>query len=581
MPVKFFPDKPLNLLEKFITQSDGSPLFGEIDIYRKLHDELSKSKEEWFVWHDLKLPRHGDSFNNYNKTSAQVDFLILCKQGVLVLEVKGGAVSFYQNKFYYGKNFDNEMPQDPFRQAEGYKHTLKDKVFNNLGRCFFCYAVAFPHVDYSFTSRILDDNLLWTKFNSVRYNGSIEKFILSIFDYTKGLHKKHHRTYPALDQKEIETFKKVLSPIVRDNSKYDNINTLEWLQVDNLEILEGLYKNKRIMIEGPPGSGKTTIAKAFIDQQLDKKGLYLCWNNLLMNYTKQLIQERQGAQTNVEITTLIRFVMKLDPTLKIETLLKSTEAEFHEIVKATLNNLHVAGNLPHYDYIVIDEGQDIFDRGCDLIINELCGYGRNGLKNGNSLVLYDIDQSYVASGRNVTEISDLLTEYFSHYRLNEVKRSAQCPEIKKLTAQVFSNPSVVSEYTENETCHNVTISHHKNLEEVKKYIVSNLLSQMRNEHSSLRGGKCVLLVESGLMKENYKSEPGMPYHLTIKDVEEITEHNVGDKGNKLRYTSILKYKGLEKENVFLVITSPSEKNKYELFVGTTRAINNLEIMIVD
>ena len=33
-------------------------------------------------------------------------------------------------------------------------------------------------------------------------------------------------------------------------------DTYEWLEVQNLEILEGLQKNDRIMIEGPPGSGK-------------------------------------------------------------------------------------------------------------------------------------------------------------------------------------------------------------------------------------------------------------------------------------------------------------------------------------
>ena len=65
------------------------------------------------------------------------------------------------------------------------------------------------------------------------------------------------------------------------------------------------------------------------------------------------------------------------------------------------------------------------------------------------------------------------------------------------------------------------------------------------------------------------------------DVEELVEENLRETTNKLRYTSILKYKGLESKNVFLVVSDPSELNKYELFVGITRAILNLEINIVN
>ena len=69
--------------------------------------------------------------------------------------------------------------------------------------------------------------------------------------------------------------------------------------------------------------------------------------------------------------------------------------------------------------------------------------------------------------------------------------------------------------------------------------------------------------------------------MIIKDVEELDESNIGDTANKLRHTSILKYKGLEKKNVFLIVSKPSLKNAYELFVGITRAILNIEINIVE
>jgi hypothetical protein len=580
MPVSFYPSIPIELLDQYITKDDGSPLQGEIDVYRALQKELSISNDEWMVWHDLRLPKHSQAFNKYGKTSAQIDFLILCKEGIIVLEVKGGYISLKENTFYYGRNFENKMRQDPFAQAEGYKHTLKDEILNNVGKCFFCHAVAFPHVDYRFESKIIDENYFWTKFKSQIFDDSIENFIKCVFKYAKAEHKKFNRSYSELEQRQINTIKKVLSPIVNDKSKLDNINTLEWLQINNLEILESLNKNKRIMIEGPPGSGKTTIARAYIDQQIGKTGLYLCWNQLLMYYTQRVIEKRNSIN-GIEISTLSRFIMKIDPAIKSEDLINSSEDEYYEILKSSITSLEYKNILPHYDYVIIDEGQDLFSRGIDILVNKICGLNKNGLTDGNILILYDIDQSYRVSGKNTLDIADILREYFAHFKLNEVKRSAQNPEIRKLSNSIFDDPTILSNSIVNSEFPRINITKHKKLEDVKRYIVHNFLKSMRDPNSSLRGGSCILLIESRLMQEEYNNEPGMNYWLAIKDVEELKDYNIVDESNKLRYTSILRYKGLEKENVFLIISNPSDRNKAEIYVGITRAINNLEILIIE
>lgn len=63
MPVSFHPNNPIDALERIIIKEDGSPLYGEIDIYRKLWVDLGASETEWDVWHDLKLPEHSDKYN--------------------------------------------------------------------------------------------------------------------------------------------------------------------------------------------------------------------------------------------------------------------------------------------------------------------------------------------------------------------------------------------------------------------------------------------------------------------------------------------------------------------------------------
>jgi hypothetical protein len=578
MPVKFHPNNPIDALETIIVKEDGSPLRGEIDIYRQLWNDLSKSSIQWDVWHDLKLPEHSDNFNYYKKTSSQIDFLILCKHGLLVLEVKGGPISTKDNTFFYGKNFDTPIKQNPFKQAEGYKYTLKDNILNNLKGCFFCEATAFPHVNYQ--SKLIDNKLLWTSYLAKNYEGSIEMFLLNVFDYSKSKHQRHFRNYSEVSPKEYFAIKKILSPIIGDRNHLNTINTLEWLGIQNIEILDGLYKNPRIMIEGPPGSGKTTIAKAFIDKQHNKNGIYLCWNNLLMNYTKSLLSERQ-LSSNIEVTTYFRFFQKYNPSLDFKELSSLTEDQFYNLVKATILKLETEEKLKPYDFIVIDEAQDILDRGLDLFINKFSGFNGQGLSNGNSLVIYDIDQSYTASGRSVAEIADLMTEYYCHFKINEVKRSAQNPDIRRLSSEILEHPEILDTDNFEMKFSNIPVRRHKTLQEVKSHIVKNILTPIRETDSSLKGQDCVILIESTFLRGEYKGKEDLRELLIIKDVEELSEANVGDTANKLRYSSILKFKGLEKKNVFLVISKPSELNKYEIFVGITRAILNVEINIVE
>lgn len=579
MPVTFHPENPINALETIILKDDGSPLYGEINIYRKLHKDLGASEHEWDVWHDLKLPEHSNNYNYYKKTSAQIDFLILSKYGILVLEVKGGQISFQNNSFFYGPNFETRMKQNPFKQAEGYKHTLKDLILNNFKNCFFCEATAFPHVDYPFESKLIDSNLFWTKYTASSFDNSIEKFLIRAIEYSKNKHKKHFRNYSEITPKEYVAIKKILSPRITDRNRLNTNNTLEWLGIQNIEILEGLYKNPRIMIEGPPGSGKTTLAKAFVDKQYNKSGIYICWNNLLMHHTKSILTKR-NLTNNIEVTTFFRFIKKLNSSLDFKELISMTEDQFYEVVKNTIQKLESEDKLTPYDFILVDEAQDLFDRGLDLFLNKFSGFKGQGLTNGNSLILYDIDQSYANTGRNVTEIADLLTEYYSHFKISEVKRSAQNPSIRKLSSQVLENPSILLDEKFEELFPNIKINQCKSLTDTKKHIVKNILTPIRETDSSLKGKDCVLLVESAFLQGTYKGDEDLRELLIIKDVEELVEENLKETSNKLRYTSILKYKGLENKNVFLVVSNPSELNKYELFVGITRAILNLEINIV-
>src|SRR5690606_35834631 len=145
--------------------------------------------------------------------------------GILILEVKGGPISTRDSVFYYGKNFETPMKQNPFKQVEGYKFTLKGNILNNFKSCFFCDVVAFLHVDYPFESKLFDSSLLWTAYNASLFNNSIEEFLLSAIKYSKNKHKRHFRNYENLTTKEYSAIKKILSPKIGDRNHNNSINT--------------------------------------------------------------------------------------------------------------------------------------------------------------------------------------------------------------------------------------------------------------------------------------------------------------------------------------------------------------------
>ena len=135
MSVTFYPNNPIDALETIILHNNGKPLKGEISVYRKLFNELQDSPDNFFIWHDLKFTTHSETRNPYNKSEAQIDFLLICKKGICVIEVKGGHVEFHNSEFSFRHNGELElMKQNPLKQVEGYKFTLKEKILQKYSK---------------------------------------------------------------------------------------------------------------------------------------------------------------------------------------------------------------------------------------------------------------------------------------------------------------------------------------------------------------------------------------------------------------------------------------------------------------
>jgi hypothetical protein len=64
-----------------------------------------------------------------------------------------------------------------------------------------------------------------------------------------------------------------------------------------------------------------------------------------------------------------------------------------------------------------------------------------------------------------------------------------------------------------------------------------------------------------------------------RDLEELTDGNINIPSNKIRYTSPIKYRGLETESVYLITKELNDSTKVQNYVGATRAMNSLRIIL--
>ena len=570
-----------------ITKPDGTKLYGEAVMYERILKDLDASEKEWHFFYNLKL-----NLKVKDKSHIEIDFFVICDEGAVIVEVKGGIVSVSRGEYHVSQHSGGSLPlkQSPYDQADDYRNALWNNQVINKRELFVEIACAFPFTPRFQTStdqRLDLSSKTWFSDQQNDSATSFSDFCLDVIHSGKSAIANFHDH--ILTPREVRLLVEKFAPTVCTSTGYsesDIDDILEWLKVDDVNTLLSLSKNPRIVIEGGPGTGKTTIAKAYIKKYSSQRGLYLCKNALLAERMRFLL--KQENLINCQVYQYDRFLFSISNNQLTLDEISTNGANPTGRVSEFLQKYKDSESFKSYNYIVVDETQDILDSGIDILLDKLSCIGDAGLQDGRFLVFYDTDQAYQSSHRNLDAFANRITSNAAMFKMLVNKRVGTNLDIYNYSvrvrdAQQMSDVAPIFDEIESQKGLPINIKHVKNASEAFAYVCQ----VAANVNQNRTGDDTILLTHSNIGR--IPLVPGNPNSKTLIDMldtcrncRELTTTNINRSNeDSLMRTTMLKFKRLERKWVHLLVKTEDYFDCYELFVGMSRAIMQLNIILLD
>lgn len=330
----------------------------------RVFEELSKLPDEyvcvWSVpWADNEL-RH---------RTGEVDFLIIHpKFPLTVLEVKGGKLSCQHGKWSRLIGANPEVADSPIDQAYKNREVLVQKILRMPGiqsKDFMPSAAVVVLTDTSRASLVGDPAFYHFVLTIEDFGNFRERLEKTMATPTQNL----NRFGTGIGQTRVDFLQKMFSVIpsfqvpLRSLMELDNA-LIERLSVDHYLTLNQLAAEKKVMINGGAGTGKTVLAvqKAIREAQAGRKTLLVCYNEILAaSLAKQVATCTTQIKNNLVALTyhqLCKEICKTTNEIPAGEKEKPTEYFSELEFNAEYIALHEENAQRKFDSIVVDEGQD-------------------------------------------------------------------------------------------------------------------------------------------------------------------------------------------------------------------------------
>jgi len=326
--------------------------------------QFDQNNPEFIVYQSLrKLPDryvvlYSKRFKGglFAKPECEIDFIISNQRDVVIcIEVKGGVLSYDGAEDQWRQN-GKLMAKAPDRQARESTYCFLRELPNELRNANVDWALCFPQCsvvgEYAPTgipfNRIIDE----TRLARVTVElPRLEQEIRSNYR-KKGMTPKEAGGLVERLTRSIGFVQIVGVRIAREAEQIIQVTD------EQCEMLADLEINARMIIHGSAGTGKTVLAQEFA-KRLEAKGfsvLLLFFNKGIAKYVRSAF-ERNSA---VSVSTFSSFAKRLIETNEPvwwECQTTKDDEFWHLTLPSKLLDLPTK-QQPHFDAIVVDEGQD-------------------------------------------------------------------------------------------------------------------------------------------------------------------------------------------------------------------------------
>lgn len=550
---------------------------------RKLFDVIREAPgtDDWVCLHSLALARHE------TKRRAEIDFLLLTRQGIFVLEVKGGRISREEGVWKFTDRWDNTVSkyESPFDQASSAMFALENDIREKFKddkrrrRLLFGFGAMFPDVPFDLTGTDIDPSQLYDRNSRGK---PITKFIDELAAFWRersslgespGRYAPTKADIDAVVQFLRGDFDLVPSLGARADDSARQLFSLEKEQYVVLDGLE-LHPKPKMIIQGGAGTGKTLLAAEVARREARRtKGdvLLLCYNRVLAGVLEK----------NVSLSGEGRVVPRSVYSLLYELIEKSPiSEEFEERCQgadqATIYSKLIPEYAPlailesgfsPYKSLVIDEAQDMMSMG---MLDTLDGLVEGGLKEGRWWVFCDVNDQ--ASVFGVYEEEAL-------FRLMGLGQVVILPTNRRNTIPIAMETEIITrpKFPAKATVEGIPVK-------TKWY-------SKPTEQPAALGRILKTLLEAEVSPYQItvlsprKTEDCCASKLANPVMELITKENAWKVGtidlNKITYSTVSSFKGLE--NDFIVLTNVDELNSEwwqgVVYVGMSRARIGLNLLV--